>query len=103
MARPDSSALASCDGRSQRLYRRRREKLRDAGVRVEICTGQRLAKLVRTAEKAKLPVMAVVGREEAENNTLAVRTFKDGDVGTLSVDEVLSRVTTANATKGQSF
>jgi len=79
------------------------KKLRDAGVRVEICTGQRLAKLVRTAEKAKIPVMAVVGREEAENNTLAVRTFKDGDVGTLSVDEVLSRVTTANATKGQSF
>ena len=77
------------------------KKLRDAGVRVEICTGQRLAKLVRTAEKAKIPVMAVVGREEAENNTLAVRTFKDGDVGTLSVDEVLSRVTTANATKGQ--
>ena len=79
------------------------KKLRDAGVRVEICTGQRLAKLVRTAEKAKIPVMAVVGREEAENNTLAVRTFKDGDVGTLSVDEVLSRVTTANATKGQHF
>ena len=79
------------------------KKLRDAGVRVEICTGQRLAKLVRTAEKAKIPVMAVVGREEAENNTLAVRTFKDGDVGTLSVDEVLSRVTTANATKGQNF
>ena len=79
------------------------KKLRDAGVRVEICTGQRLAKLVRTAEKAKIPVMAVVGREEAENNTLAVRTFKDGDVGTLSVDEVLSRVTTANAIKGQSF
>ena len=79
------------------------KKLRDAGVRVEICTGQRLAKLVRTAEKAKIPVMAVVGREEAENNALAVRTFKDGDVGTLSVDEVLSRVTTANATKGQSF
>ena len=26
VARPDSSALASCDGRSQRLYRRRREK-----------------------------------------------------------------------------
>ena len=28
--------------------------------------------------------------EEAENNTLAVRTYKDGDVGSLSVDEVLT-------------
>ena len=59
------------------------KKLRDAGVRVEICSGQRLAKLVRTAEKSKIPVMAVAGREEAENNTLAVRTYKDGDVGSL--------------------
>ena len=79
------------------------KKLRDAGVRVEICSGQRLAKLVRTAEKSKIPVMAVVGREEAENNTLAVRTYKDGDVGSLSVDEVLTRIVTANATKGDNF
>ena len=79
------------------------KKLRDAGVRVEICSGQRLAKLVRTAEKSKIPVMAVVGREEAENNTLAVRTYKDGDVGSLSVDEALTRIVTANATKGDNF
>ncbi len=79
------------------------KKLRDAGVRVEICSGQRLTKLVRTAEKSKIPVMAVVGREEAENNTLAVRTYKDGDVGSLSVDEVLTRIVTANATKGDNF
>jgi len=79
------------------------KKLRDAGVRVEICSGQRLAKLVRTAEKSRIPVMAVVGREEAENNTLAVRTYKDGDVGSLSVDEVLTRIVTANATKGDNF
>jgi len=79
------------------------KKLREAGVRVEICTGQRLAKLVRTAEKAKIPVMAVVGRDEAANNTLAVRTYKDGDVGTLSVDEVMSRVVNANATRGNDF
>ena len=79
------------------------KKLRDVGVRVEICSGQRLAKLVRTAEKSKIPVMAVVGREEAENNTLAVRTYKDGDVGSLSVDEVLTRIVTANATKGDNF
>ena len=79
------------------------KKLRDAGVRVEICSGQRLAKLVRTAEKSKIPVMAVVGREEGDNNTLAVRTYKDGDVGSLSVDEVLTRIVTANATKGDNF
>jgi threonyl-tRNA synthetase len=79
------------------------KKLRDAGVRVEICSGERLNKLVRNAEKAKIPIMAVVGHEEAEKNTLSVRTFKDGDVGSLSVDDVLMRVVKANATKGSDF
>lgn len=79
------------------------KKLRDAGVRVEICTGERLNKLVRNAEKAKIPIMAVVGKDEAENNTLAVRTYKDGDIGSLSVDDVLARIVTANATKGADF
>mmetsp|Transcript_7155 Transcript_7155/g.26166 ORF Transcript_7155/g.26166 Transcript_7155/m.26166 type:complete len:659 (-) Transcript_7155:45-2021(-) len=79
------------------------KKLRDAGVRVEICTGERLNKLVRNAEKAKIPVMAVVGKDEAENNTLAVRTYKNGDIGSLSVDDVLARIVTANATKGADF
>ena len=57
------------------------EKLRDAGVRVSITSGERLAKLVRNAEKAKIPVMAVVGAEEAENGTLALRSYADGDIG----------------------
>ena len=36
---------------------------------------------MRNAEKAKIPVMCVVGEQEAKDGTLAVRTYADGDQG----------------------
>ena len=78
-------------------------KLRAAGIRCDVQSQERLAKLVRNAEKAKIPVMCVVGEQEAKDGTLAVRTYADGDQGVLSVDDVLSRVSAANAGKLEKF
>jgi threonyl-tRNA synthetase len=61
--------------------------MREAGVRVDITTNERLAKLVRNAEKAKVPVMCVVGEQEAADGTLTVRTYADGDQGAFSRDD----------------
>ena len=78
-------------------------KLRAAGIRCDVQSRERLAKLVRNAEKAKIPVMCVVGEQEAKDGTLAVRTYADGDQGVLAVDDVLSRVSAANAGKLEKF
>lgn len=78
-------------------------KLRAAGIRCDVQSQERLAKLVRNAEKAKIPVMCVVGEQEAKDGTLAVRTYADGDQGVLAVDDVLSRVSAANAGKLEKF
>ena len=56
-------------------------KMRAAGVRVDVTSNERLAKLVRNAEKAKVPVMCIVGEQEAKDGTLTVRTYADGDRG----------------------
>ena len=77
--------------------------MREAGVRVDITTNERLAKLVRNAEKAKVPVMCVVGEQEAADGTLTVRTYADGDQGAFSRDEVIKRVADANAGKKEKF
>jgi threonyl-tRNA synthetase len=61
-----------------------------AGIRVEIdSSGERLGKQIRTAELEKIPVVAVVGKKEAENQNLSVRTRQSGDLGVLNMDEVL--------------
>jgi threonyl-tRNA synthetase len=63
--------------------------------------GESLGKLVRTAEKAKIPVMCVVGNKEAETDTLAVRTYGGGQQSDMQSDEVLSRLMRAVSAHGK--
>lgn len=57
-----------------------------------LVAGERMGKLIRGAEKAKIPVMCVVGEREAESGQLSVRTHANGDVGNLSVDDVIAKI-----------
>ncbi|QFS51261.1 threonine--tRNA ligase [Nostoc sphaeroides] len=71
-----------------------------AGIRVEIDgSGERLGKQIRTAELEKLPVVAVVGKKEVENQNLSVRTRQSGDLGVLNIDELLHRLREAIISK----
>ena len=68
-------------------------EMRKLGVRVEVDkSGERLGKMIRNSEKAKIPFMSVIGDKEVEANTLSVRTRKDGDVGAIALPEVLDRL-----------
>lgn len=75
-------------------------KLSSQGVRVEVMERASIAKMIRTAEKAKTPVMAVVGAKEAESGSLAVRLYGGEDLGALPVDEVVGRIQAAAASRG---
>jgi threonyl-tRNA synthetase len=68
------------------------------GIRVRVDDdGDRLNKMIRNAEKEKIPVMAVVGAKEMEANALSIRTRASGELGVLSVAEVIERLTGAIA------
>ncbi|MBW4478554.1 MAG: threonine--tRNA ligase [Tolypothrix brevis GSE-NOS-MK-07-07A] len=70
------------------------------GIRVEIdSSGERLGKQIRTAELEKIPVVAVVGKKEVENQNLSVRTRQSGDLGVLNIDELLHRLQEAITSK----
>jgi threonyl-tRNA synthetase len=74
------------------------DQLLAKGVRVEVdASGDRLGKMVRNAEKAKVPIMAVVGAKELEANALNIRTRAQGELGALPVTEVVERVAGAIA------
>ncbi|MBD2197096.1 MULTISPECIES: threonine--tRNA ligase [Calothrix] len=73
-------------------------KMQALGIRAEVdLSGDRLGKLIRNAEKDKIPVMAVVGAKEVETNTLSIRTRASGELGAVAVDEVLDKLKTAIA------
>ena len=75
-------------------------KLASAGLRVT--TDERSEKIgykIREAQLEKIPYMLVIGDKEVEQNLVAVRSRKDGDIGTMSVDEFLTKAVTEVATK----
>jgi threonyl-tRNA synthetase len=68
------------------------------GIRVEVDRGnERLAKQIRNAEQARVPVMAVVGMNELESGKLAIRSRKLGDLGSFTVDDILQELTDCSA------
>ena len=73
-------------------------KMLALGIRAEVdLSGDRLGKLIRNAEKDKIPVMAVVGAKEVEANSLSIRTRASGELGVITVDEVAGKITEAIA------
>jgi threonyl-tRNA synthetase len=71
--------------------------MRSQGIRAEADTsGERLAKMIRNAEKQKIPVMSVVGAKEVESNTLNIRTRASGELGEMTVATVIEKLVAAN-------
>ncbi|MEM8611614.1 MAG: threonine--tRNA ligase [Cyanobacteria bacterium P01_H01_bin.105] len=72
------------------------EQMQLLGVRVVVDrSGERLGKMVRNSEKAKIPVMAVIGAKEVESNSLSIRTRQEGDLGAIAVSDVITRLKAA--------
>ncbi|GAB4226877.1 MAG: threonine--tRNA ligase [Stanieria sp.] len=71
-------------------------KMLAAGIRAEADTSrERLGKMIRNAETQKIPVMAVIGDKEVEGNALNIRTRASGELGAISVAEVIDKLTEA--------
>jgi len=74
------------------------DKLKTAGVSATIDrSGERLGKIIRTGEQMKIPVLAVIGAKEAQQNAVSLRSRRDGDLGVHSVDALLQSAKLANA------
>lgn len=61
--------------------------------------GLSVGKAIRGAETDKVPVMCVIGQREAAEGTVSVRTYADGDMGPMHVQDLLSRLVAANTNK----
>lgn len=67
------------------------KKLEEAGLRVETdFRPEKIGYKIREAQLQKIPYMLVVGDKEVQAGAVAVRSRKDGDKGTMTVEEFLS-------------
>jgi len=68
-------------------------ELRNNGVRVEVdYRAEKIGYKIREARMERLPYMLVVGEKEAENNEVAVRSRKNGDEGSMSLEAFAKRI-----------
>jgi threonyl-tRNA synthetase len=68
-------------------------KMRDAGFRVSCdLRGEKIGSKIRDGRHDLVPYLAVVGGKEAENNTLALRSRKDGELGEVNVATVVEKL-----------
>ncbi|ACF14448.1 threonyl-tRNA synthetase [Chloroherpeton thalassium ATCC 35110] len=76
------------------------QKLLDAGIRAEIDErGEKVGKKIRDAEIKKIPYMFVVGEKEMAAASVAVRRHKEGDKGTMPLQEAIRLLQTDISTK----
>jgi threonyl-tRNA synthetase len=70
-----------------------RDRLRDAGLRVEVDDGdERMQAKIRSAQLQKIPYMLVVGDREVNEESLAVRLRTNENIGSMSIERVITMV-----------
>jgi len=68
------------------------EQLRAAGLRVTTDTrSEKIGYKIREAQLEKIPYMLVIGDKEVQENLVSVRSRKDGDIGTMTLDAFLAK------------
>ncbi|MBD3379027.1 MAG: threonine--tRNA ligase [Candidatus Omnitrophica bacterium] len=77
-------------------------RLRAAGLRVEVDPrDEKMQKKIRDAEVTKIPYMAVLGKREAADGTLSLRSRKDGNIGVMKTSEMIDKLTEEVKKKGR--
>ncbi len=75
-------------------YAEKIEKLmHEKRIRVKLDNrNEKIGYKIREAQLEKVPYMLVVGQKEADQNIVSVRSRKDGDVGTMKIEEFINKV-----------
>ena len=76
------------------------DKCQNAGLRVELdIRNEKIGYKIREARNARDSYICVIGDQEANDNTLSVRSSKVGDLGTMTVDEFIEKLVQEVETK----
>ena len=75
-------------------------KLSNASIRVEYDSrNEKIGYKTREAQLEKVPYMVIIGDREAAEGKVSVRSRKEGDLGTMTIDEFLNKLLLEIATK----
>ncbi len=76
------------------------DSLKMAGLRAEVdIRNEKIGYKIREAQLAKIPYMFIVGDKEMEENTVSVRSRKEGDLGAMALEQIIAKLVEEDRTK----
>ena len=76
------------------------EKLKANGLRAEVdVRSEKIGYKIREAQLDKIPYMFIVGDKEKEEGVVSVRSRKEGDLGVMSLEQVMEKLIQEDKTK----
>jgi threonyl-tRNA synthetase len=67
--------------------------LKDEGLRVEVdIRNEKIGYKIREAQLQKIPYMIIIGDNEVREENISARSRKEGDLGSLNVEDFLNRI-----------
>ncbi len=70
-----------------------KEELEKREIRVELDSrNEKIGYKIREAQLEKVPYMLIIGQKEKEENTVGVRSRKDGDIGAIKFEQFIEKV-----------
>lgn len=90
---PEQVRILPISDRLQPEAMKIQEALKEAGVRVSVDTrSEKMGYKIREAQLKKVPYMLVIGDKEVQTGTVSVRSRSEGDLGAMSLAEVMEMI-----------
>lgn len=97
---PEQVRILPVTDRAMEYGKKVLEKLEARGIRATVDSRKEgVGYKIRQAQLEKIPYFFIVGDKEVEENTLSLRSCKEGDLGAKPMDEVLERIFRENDEK----
>ena len=76
------------------------QQMHEKGLRVKSDSrNEKIGYKIRETQLEKVPYMLIVGQKEADENLVSVRSRKDGDIGTMKIEEFIEKIIRENDQK----
>ena len=99
---PVQAKIMTITDRADDAARALQARLEQAGIRTEIdLRNEKIGFKIREAQMQKIPYMLVLGDKEVEQGVAAVRSRKDGDLGTMAADALIAKLQEEVRTKAR--
>ena len=99
---PEQVRILPVTDRAKEYGEKLAARLDQLGIRSTVDNrNEKIGYKIRQAQLEKIPYFFIVGDKEVEDNTVSLRSRKEGDLGASPLDEVISRIVTENAEKAR--